>query len=86
MVNTNNSINKYKNNGKLDIKRFKQLDRFICSAKCKKKINISGKKLTEIPPNAFKLTTLQHLDCSYNYLTNLPTEIGQLNNLLDVPL
>lgn len=45
------------------------------------KLNLSGKGLTELPPEFGQLTTLVELNLSANQLTSLPSQIGQLTNL-----
>ena len=54
-----------------------------------KELDLSDKGLTELPPEIGRLTQLEKLDLSVtwksktpNQLTHLPTEIGDLNNLL----
>ena len=49
-------------------------------------IDLSGKGLTELPPEIGQLTRLTRLDLSNNQLTALPPEIGQLTNLQSLDL
>ncbi|MBF0566905.1 MAG: leucine-rich repeat domain-containing protein [Nitrospirae bacterium] len=50
------------------------------------KLDISGHKLTELPPEIGTLAKLQDLNLSYNQLTELPPEIGKLTNLYEFDL
>jgi Leucine-rich repeat (LRR) protein len=44
-------------------------------------LDLSGQRLTVLPPEIGQLTTLQTLDLRHNQLTVLPPEIGRLTNL-----
>lgn len=44
-------------------------------------LNLTGKNITELPPEIGQLTRLRGLDLTANKLTTLPPEIGQLTNL-----
>jgi internalin A len=44
-------------------------------------LDLSGKQLTELPPEIGQLTGLIELNLSYNQLTELPPEMGQLTSL-----
>jgi Leucine-rich repeat (LRR) protein len=45
------------------------------------KLNLSKKKLRNVPPEIYKLTNLKELDLSKNKIKELPAEIGQLQSL-----
>ena len=45
-------------------------------------LNLSQKKLDELPDNIGNLTNLQYFNCSYNQISVLPDSIGNLANLL----
>ena len=47
----------------------------------RKKLDLSGKGLTSLPPEIGQLTSLEVLDLGNNQLSVLPLEIGQLINL-----
>ncbi|CAK8710821.1 hypothetical protein GKODMF_02145 [Candidatus Electrothrix gigas] len=47
---------------------------------------LSGKQLTELPPEVGQLTNLTWLELQGNRLTSLPQEIGQLTNLQQLNL
>ena len=44
-------------------------------------LNINKSDLTRLPNEIFKLTNLQYLFCSYNFIRIIPTKIKQLTNL-----
>jgi Leucine-rich repeat (LRR) protein len=44
-------------------------------------LDLSGKGLTSLPPELFRLTSLSYLDLHDNQIDTLPPEIGQLINL-----
>jgi len=46
-----------------------------------KELDLSGKKLTRIPPEVFNLTQLEKLDLGYNEITEIPAKIGSLSQL-----
>jgi internalin A len=49
-------------------------------------LDLSGKGLTELPPEIGELTGLTELDLYSNQLTRLPPEIGRLTNLTELDL
>ncbi len=46
-----------------------------------KKLSLSNRGITELPPEIGKLTMVQKLDLSYNYIKELPDEFCHLTNL-----
>lgn len=46
-----------------------------------KKLSLSNRGITELPPEIGKLTLVQKLDLSYNYIRKLPSEFCHLTNL-----
>jgi hypothetical protein len=50
------------------------------------RLNLSGKKITTLPPEFFQLTNLRELHLVGNQLTTLPPEIGQLTRLIKLDL
>jgi len=52
----------------------------------KKRLDLRGCRLRELPPEIGRLTKLVHLDISFNTLTELPREICQLNRLAELDL
>lgn len=53
----------------------------ILERKFAKRINLAGRKLTEIPKEVFEMEMLQELRLENNQLTRIPTEISKLRNL-----
>jgi len=51
-----------------------------------KKLNLSGQKIKELPPEIGQLTNLTELNLLANQITSLPPEIGQLTNLKELRL
>ena len=44
-------------------------------------LNLSGKRLSNVPAAMWEVTELEKLDLSYNYLKELPASINKLRNL-----
>ena len=51
-----------------------------------KKLNLSGQKIKELPPEIGQLTNLTELNLLANQITSLPPDIGQLSVLYPLAL
>ena len=61
--------------------KFKNLDNALKSSEYCQVLVLQRKKLTEIPPEVFKLDSLEELILDGNSITSLPPEIGKLTRL-----
>ena len=61
--------------------KFKNLDNALKSSEYCQVLVLQRKKLTEIPPEVFKLDSLEELILDGNSIASLPPEIGQLTRL-----
>lgn len=60
---------------------FRDVQTALANSEYAYRLNLSKRKLKEIPPDVFKLKNLRELDLSKNKIDSLPAGIGELTNL-----
>lgn len=65
-----------------------RLEQAVCYSDLSKltHLDLSGNRLTELPPSLDKMINLEHLDVSDNQLANLPHYIMQFDKLKSIRL